>query len=149
MACQRRSVSSARQLDDAGPAEVHVQSPVFDINARPDDLARLGDPLQRAAAQWENTSRGCRSLAAPVQPPMKCAGGAEPLIKKHPHVVVDRAGAIPIAPAQIVQRVFDRLAHRLVNAIGHQPVEPGALVDFVEVRQRLAFVQHALAVAAA
>ena len=36
----------------------------------------------------------------------------------------------------------------LVNAIGQQAVEAGAFVDFVEMRQRLAFVEHARAVAA-
>ena len=69
--------------------------------------------------------------------------------QEHPDVVLHRARSVPIAPAEVVQRVFDRLAHRLVDAIGHQAVEPGAFVDFVEVRQRLAVVQHALAVAAA
>ncbi len=32
---------------------------------------------------------------------------------------------------------------RFVHAIGHQAVEAGAFVDFVEMRQRLAFVEHA------
>ena len=47
-----------------------------------------------------------------------------------------------------MQRVFDRLAHRLVDAVGHQAVEAGAFVDFVEMDDRLAFEQHPLAVAA-
>ena len=43
-----------------------------------------------------------------------------------------------IAPADIVQRRFHRLAHRLVNPAGHQRIEPGALIDLIEMRQRLA-----------
>ena len=68
--------------------------------------------------------------------------------EKDPDVITDGAAAVDVAPAQIVQRVFHRLAHRLMNAIGHQSVQPGAFIHFVEMRQRLAFVQHAAAVAA-
>ena len=37
----------------------------------------------------------------------------------------------------------------LLHAVGDPGIEPRALVDFVEVHERLAFVEHALAVAAA
>ncbi len=80
---------------------------------------------------------------------MKWAGGDGAADQQHPDVVRHRARLVEIAPAQIVQRVLDRLAHGLVDAIGHQPVQPRTFVDLVEMRQRLAVVQHTAAVAAA
>ncbi len=67
--------------------------------------------------------------------------------EEDPDVVANGFGLVPVAPAEIVQRVFDRLAHRLVQAISEQAVQPRALIHFVEVRQRLTFVQNAAAVA--
>ena len=64
-----------------------------------------------------------------------------------PDVFLRRAGLVPIAPTQIVQRVFGRLLERFVDALGEQAVESGALVHFVEMRERLAIVEDALTVA--
>ena len=137
VAFQRRSVSSARQLDDAGAAEVHLQLAVLDEDPRPDDLAGLGDALERAAAEAEVHRRlPLAGGAAPAADEVGRRGRAAD--QEHPDVVLDRARAVPVAPADVVQRVFDRLAHRLVDAVGHQAVEAGALVHLVEVRQRLA-----------
>ncbi len=71
----------ARQLDDAGPAEVHLQPAVLDVDpatrrSRPACEMPLSVPPPR-----RKYIAGCRSLVAPAQPPMKCAGGAEPLIR--------------------------------------------------------------------
>ncbi len=57
--------------------------------------------------------------------------------QKDPDIIAHRARTVPVAPAEVVQRVFDRLAERLVDAVGQQRVEAGAFVDFVEVRHRL------------
>ena len=80
---------------------------------------------------------------------MKCAGGAEPLMRSTQTYPWSCPTAVDVAPAQVVQRVLDRLAHALVDAVGHQAVEAGALVDFVEVRQRLALVDNSRAAVAA
>ena len=37
-----------------------------------------------------------------------------------------------------MQRVFDRLVEGAVDAIGHEAVEAGAFIDFVEVNDGLA-----------
>jgi hypothetical protein len=58
---------------------------------------------------------------------------------EHPHVFLRRARLVPIAPTQIVQRVLDGLLERFVDALGHQAVEAGALVHFVEVGQGFTF----------
>ena len=42
-----------------------------------------------------------------------------------------------------MQRGFGRIAQRFPDAIGHQRVQAGAFVHFVEMRQRLALVEHA------
>src|ERR1700730_13202182 len=47
-----------------------------------------------------------------------------------------------------MQRRLDRLAERFVNAIGDQRIEPRALVNFVEVGNRLAREELARTVAA-
>ena len=41
------------KLDDAGAAQVHFEGVVLDVDSRPDDLARLGDAAERAAAVGE------------------------------------------------------------------------------------------------
>jgi hypothetical protein len=58
--------------------------------------------------------------------------------EEDPHVIRGRAALVPVAPAQVVQRVLDGLAECLVHAIGEETVEAGAFVDFIEMRQRLA-----------
>ena len=87
---------------------------------------------------WRNPSR-----AFPAADEVR--GRRRAADQEHPDVVVRPIRSL--APAQVVQRVLDRLAERRVNAMRQQPVEARALVDFVEVRQRLAVEQHALAVA--
>ncbi len=47
-----------------------------------------------------------------------------------------------------MQRVFNGLAHRLMNAVGHQRIEARTFVDFVEVWNRFPFVQLPFSVAA-
>ena len=42
-----------------------------------------------------------------------------------------------------MQRRLGRVSQRLPNAIGDQRIQAGALVHFVEVRQRVIFIQHA------
>ena len=46
-----------------------------------------------------------------------------------------RAAPVEVAPAQVVQRVLDRLAQGAVHAVGQQAVEARALVDLVEMRE--------------
>ena len=61
---------------------------------------------------------------------------------KDPHKIRHRAGFIRIAPANVVQRVLHGLSHRLLYAVGHQSIEAGTFVHFIEMRQRLPIVQH-------
>ncbi len=70
-----------RQLDDAGPAEVHLELALLDEDPRPDDFARLRDALERAAAEAEVHRPAAARSMAPLQPPTKWAGGTEPLIR--------------------------------------------------------------------
>ena len=51
--CQRRSVSSCGSSIDLGAADVRLQLAVLHEDAAPDDLARLADALQAAAAEAE------------------------------------------------------------------------------------------------
>ena len=146
VAFQRRSVSSRGSVMTLRAAQVHVQRAARHVDARPDDFAGLGNAAQRAAAFREIHRRLAETFrACPAVDEMRRRRAAADL--EHPDVILRRAGLIPIAPAQIVQRVFRRLLERLVNALGEQAVESGALVHFVEVRERLAVEEHALAVA--
>ncbi len=115
---------------------------------RPDDFARLANALERAAAETKVHRRlPLAARAAPTADEMSRRGGAAD--QKHPNVIVDRARAI-VSPQRISCNVFSTgWPMRSMHAIRHQAIEPGAFVDFVEMRQRLAVVQHAAAVAAA
>ena len=115
VACQRRSVSSVGQLDDAGAAEVHACSSPSSTKTRlqtisPGLLMPLSVPPPR-----RKYIGGWRSLLAPAQPPMKCAGGAAPRDQEDPDVIV----AVPdrsTSPQRRSCSVFsDGLAHRAVQ----------------------------------
>ncbi len=69
--------------------------------------------------------------------------------EEDPDVIGNGAAAVDVAPAKIVQRVLHGLIHRLMDAEREQSVEPGAFVDFIKMRQRLALIQNPAAVAAA
>jgi len=101
---------------------------------------------------------GWRSLPAPFQPPMKCAGGGGRLRaprggggrrgaadEQHPDIVA----AVLLTPAQVVQGVLRGEAKLAPQAVGDEAVEAGAFVHLVEMRQRLALEEHAPAVGAA
>ena len=62
-------------------AEVHVQLAVLDVDRDQTISPGLEMPLS-VPPPWGKYIAGWRSLVAPAQPPMKCAGGAEPLIRK-------------------------------------------------------------------
>ena len=144
---QRRSVSSCgSSTTPARPRSIFSlpsSTKIRDQTISPG----LEMPLSDAAAQAEVHRR------------LPFAGGAGPAAdemgrrnraadQEHPDVVLHRARLVPVAPADVVQGVFDRLAHRLVDAVGHQAVQAGALVDFVEMQHRLALEEDSLAVAA-
>ena len=57
--------------------------------------------------------------------------------QEYPHVLRRRAAAIKVTPAEVVQGVRGRLAKRAVHPRGEEAVDAGALVDFVEVHDRL------------
>ncbi len=63
--------------------------------------------------------------SAPARPPAKWAGGGAAADQEHPDVVGRGAAAVGVAPAQVVQRVLDRLAHGPVDAVGQQAVQAG------------------------
>jgi hypothetical protein len=81
---------------------------------------------------------GCRSESLPGPPTHMMLGRRAARDEEDPHVFVRAAALVPIAPSQIVQGVFDRLTERRVDAVGEQAIEPGALVDFVEMWEGLA-----------
>src|SRR6185436_14856175 len=70
-----------------------------------------------------------------------------------PHSAFGSARLVPTAategraPPYIVQCILHRLAERSVDALREQPIESGALVHFVEMRDGPARVEHAFAVA--
>src|SRR5439155_14194829 len=129
-------------------AEVHAQLSVVDIDAAPDDLAGLTDALDGRTAQSEVHRRlAFAGRAGPAVGELARRDAAADL--EDPDVFVRRPRRVAVAPAQVVQRVLDRLAERLVHPKRHQAVQARALVDLVEVRQRIAGVQLARAVGAA
>ena len=56
--------------------------------------------------------------------------------EEHPDVGVHTVAFVGLAPAQIVQRVFRRKTQLAPQFIRDQPVQAGAFVHFIEVRQR-------------
>ena len=143
-ACQRRSVSSSAARPPA-PAEVHARGRRRRRRPAPDDLAGLADALDRAAAQAEVHRRLALARRRPAADEVRRRGG--PLISKTQ--TYSSVVPVPVAPAEVVQRVLERLAHRLCRR-GRSPARRGrALVHLVEVRQRLAPYRARDAVAAA
>jgi hypothetical protein len=67
--------------------------------------------------------------------------------EEHPDVIAHGAGFIPIPPPQVVQGGFDGLTQSAVQSVGHEGIQSGAFVDFVEVGQRFAGEENASAVA--
>src|SRR3989442_16037311 len=63
----------ARQFDDSGDAQVAMQSAAHDEDAAPDDMARFGNALERAAAESEIHRR--LAFAARAPPPANEKGG--------------------------------------------------------------------------
>ena len=120
-----------------------MQGAVHQEHPRPDDLARFGDAVTGCRRPAGRYIGGWRIEYDLSYPPL-CEAGTDPEISKtqtncpsysSPQRTSCRvvAGSSPIA-VQI--------------AVGDQRVEPDALVDLVEVRQRRARVQIALAVPA-
>ena len=137
----------AGQFHDAAAAAIHVQRIAFDVNPRPHDFAWLRNATQRAAAAgkihgWLAESFG----AGPTARKMRRRSGAAD--EEHPHVFAHRAGLIPVAPANVVQRGFHRLPRGPLHAIREQRIQPRAFIHFIEVHQRLAFEQNSPAVSA-
>ena len=106
---QRRSVSSRGRSTTSADAEVAMQLAVHDEDAAPDDLARLADALERAAAEPEIHGRlAFADGALPAADEMR--GRRRAGDEQHPDVVVHAVALIMLAPAQIVQRVFRRVS---------------------------------------
>ena len=102
----------------------------------------LETPLMRAAAQAEIHGRlafaGGAAIAADEVRGRHGAGNQE-----DPDVIVHAVAPVVLAPADIVQGVLRRKAQLAPQAIGHQAIQAGAFVHFVEVRHRFAGEQHA------
>ena len=133
-----------RKFHDSAAPDVHVQRLVFHVDPRPDDLAGPRDAVQRRAAIRE-IHRGLAETLRAFPAADEMRGRRGPADEKDPHVFAAELRA----PAHIVQRVFDRLAERAMHAIREQPVQPGALVHFVEMDHGLAFEEHPPSVARA
>ena len=136
----------AWKFDDFGAAQIHVQRTASHVDAGPDDFAGLGNAAHGGAAFREIHGRLTETFRAfPAVNEMRGRRAAADL--EDPDVFLRRAGLIPIAPTQIVQRVLDGLLERFVDALRHQAVETRAFVYFVEMGERFAFEQNALAIA--
>ena len=139
-------------------AEVAMQLPVHDKYPAPHDVARLGDPFHRAAAQAEVYRglpfTGGAAVSANKMSRRRGAGNEE-----HPHIFVqfvpqaalafsgrqariEPRPDVPFAPTQIVQRVLRRKSQLAPEPVRHQAIQTGAFVDFIEMRQRFALKQH-------
>ena len=99
-------------------------------------------PLIGAAAQAEIHGRlafaGGAAIAADQMRGRHGAGDQE-----HPDVIVHAVAPVMLAPAEIVQGVLRRKAQLAPQAVGHQAIQAGAFIHFVEVRHRFAGEQHA------
>ena len=132
-----------RQLDDLAEACVVAELAAVDEDTAPNDPARLTDTLDGTAAEAEvhgglALARG--SLEAADKVGGRCGAGDE----EHPDIGVEGLGEIlaagagvVAAPTEIVERVLRREAELTPELVGDKPVEPGALVHFVEVGKRL------------
>ena len=136
----------AREFDDFGTAQIHVQRAFGHVDARPDNFAGLGNAAHGGAAFREIHGRLTETFRAfPAVNEMRGRRAAADL--EHPDVFLRRARLVPIAPTHIVQRVFDGLLERFVDSLREQGIKAGALVRFVEMRHGFAFEQNALAIA--
>src|ERR1039458_10224334 len=130
------------QADDLGDAQVAVQLAVHDEHAAPDDVPGLGNTFDCAATQAEVHGRltfaGGAAITADQVRGRHGAGNQE-----DPDIVIHAIGFVTIAPADVVQGVLRRKAQFAPQAIGHQAIQTGALIDFVEVRHRFTGKQHA------
>ncbi|MFM1942847.1 MAG: hypothetical protein RI897_1829 [Verrucomicrobiota bacterium] len=136
----------AGEFDDFGASEVHVELVIFDEDTGPDDFAGAGDAAEGAAAEREVHGGLAEAFGAfPSVDEVGGWGGATN--EEDPDVVTGAAGAVVIAPTEVVQRIFDGLAEGVVDALGHEAVEAGAFVYFVEVGEGLVGVESAFAVA--
>ena len=129
-------------------ADVHGQRVVLDVDARPDDFARLRNAAERAAAVGEVHRRLAEAFGAgPAADEVRRRRGAADL--EDPDVILRRAGAVGVAPADVVQRGFDGLARGLLHAVGEQASRPAHSSTSLKCDERLALEENAFAVAAA
>ena len=133
------------QRHDFRAADVHAElvrcAPAIDPDPAPDDLARPAHAGERAAAEAEIHRRLAKTLG-PLPALHEVRRGCASRDLEHPHPVVGRSRLVPVTPADVVERVLDRLAERRMDPLGEQAVEPRALVHLVEVHERLALEQH-------
>jgi len=91
-----------------------------------------------------------RRLAVPVRvlPATKMSWRGSATDQENPDIIVHRARPVDVAPANVVQRIFNRLPHRLVDSMGHQSIQSSTLIDFVEMWNCGPFVKHSLSISA-
>ena len=87
---------------------------------------------------------GWRSLTAPRNRPRGATAGTAPEIwKTQTNSSMPVGRRVVLAPAHIVQGGCGIESHGAPHTVGDQGIEAGALVHFVEVRQRLAGIELA------
>ena len=128
------------EFDDATAANVHVQFVILNEDAAPDDFAGFAHAFAGAAAEWEIHVGLAFGRGAFVAVDIVC-GRRAARDEEDPYVVVNAISPVVFAPAQVVQGVFGWLFQRFPDAIGDQAVEARAFIDFVEMRECLAFVE--------
>ncbi len=111
----------------------------FHVDAAPDDFAGLADAFNGAAAEAEIHRR--LALADRAGITRRRGAGAEP--SRRFRTPTRNRRRYVFAVAHVVQGGLGIEAELRPDAVGDQGVEAGAFVHFVEVRQGLAFVQHA------
>ncbi len=148
------------QFHDFGDADVGLEFAIHDENAAPDDVAGFADAFERATAEAEvhrGLSLGRSTFPAADEVGRRCSAADE----QHPDVFrrgrrkSSRSGTLTssatnkITPAEVVEGVFGGETELAPEFVGHEAVEAGAFIDFVEMRQCFTFKEHALAIGAA
>ena len=128
------------EFDDATAANVHVQFVILNEDAAPDDFAGFAHAFAGAAAEGKIHAGLAFGRGAFVPVDIMC-GRRAARDEEDPYVVVNAISPVVFAPAQVVQGVFGGLSQRFPDAIGDQAVEARAFIDFVEMRECLAFVE--------
>src|SRR3984957_15852340 len=123
------------QRDYGAPSNIYVQRTCFNKHAAPENLARLADPLQRPAAEWEIHGRlPLAARAAIATDKMICRRCSGDL--KNPYKIVEPLALIVLPPSNIVQRSRRVKPQRRPAAVRNQSIHAGTFIYLIEMHQR-------------